>query len=598
MLSTVSTSITFVAFYTKTGVGTVPSSAPTVNIERKGSGSAVVSGGTTVAGLNAGVYYYTLASGSDATADSYVAVFHTSDSTMDAQDVPALWVVGTNNAPADVQKVAGTSQTGRDLGNALPAAAPNASGGLITVGTGSGQLNPSGGKIPATLAAADVSGDVPADVEHWAGNVVGVDENGLPNVNVAAISQQTAPADALAANIGNLDIAVSTRGTSTFAGGAVASVTGNVGGSVAGSVGGVTAAVTLTSAYDAAKTAAQAGDAMALTSSERTTLAGVIWSSLTGGMTTVGSVGKKLAAWVLGTDNKAMVSSDSGAVPAVPNSPTDTRLAAMFTGSTPDKFTTPSLSNAPTGGGGGTVTGYAAGQDPATLVLDALASSHNTANTIGNKINSAASAGDPWSTNLPGAYGTGTAGSILAGLGGRAVGALTYTVTVVDTSATPVSGAFVSLTNGVTSLPGTTDVNGVAAFNLGAGTWVLAIFKSGYSFQGTSIVVTGNGNTNAILSPVVSPVNPAPGQIIGWIYTQNPGTVITYRATGVPAGSGFEYDGSQYSSASDAVTGYWQAVFYKGVPYTLQSGDSGPPLAFTAPSSGTSFSIANILGVP
>ena len=40
---------------------------------------------------------------------------------------------------------------------------------------------------------------------------------------------------------------------------------------------------------------AKAGDAMALTSGERTSLAGVIWNSLTSGMTTVGSIGKKLA---------------------------------------------------------------------------------------------------------------------------------------------------------------------------------------------------------------------------------------------------------------------------------------------------------------
>lgn len=87
-------------------------------------------------------------------------------------------------------------------------------------------------------------------------------------------------------------------------------------GSVAGAVGSVTAGVTvttnndktgytastvsdktgyaLTSAYDPAKTAAQAGDAMALTSGERTTLAGVIWAALTSGLTTVGSIGKLL----------------------------------------------------------------------------------------------------------------------------------------------------------------------------------------------------------------------------------------------------------------------------------------------------------------
>jgi hypothetical protein len=49
----------------------------------------------------------------------------------------------------------------------------------------------------------------------------------------------------------------------------------------------------------------------------------------------------------------------------------------------------------------------------ATDVLGATASSYNASLTIGNKINAAASAGDPWSTTLPGAYGAGTAGFIV-----------------------------------------------------------------------------------------------------------------------------------------------------------------------------------------
>lgn len=54
----------------------------------------------------------------------------------------------------------------------------------------------------------------------------------------------------------------------------------------------------LTSAYDPAKTAAQAGDAMSLTSSERTTLAGVIWAVATSALTTAGSIGKRLVDFV------------------------------------------------------------------------------------------------------------------------------------------------------------------------------------------------------------------------------------------------------------------------------------------------------------
>lgn len=128
------------------------------------------------------------------------------------------------------------------------------------------------------------------------------------------------------------------------------------------------AAMTLTSAYDAAKSAAAPGAAMTLTSGERTTLAGVIWSTLTTAIITSGSIGLKLVNWVLGADSKVMVSSDASSLPA-------NQLAAG--------------------------------------VLDATASEHNTAGTIGNKINAAASAGDPWSTDLPGSYAAGTAGYIV-----------------------------------------------------------------------------------------------------------------------------------------------------------------------------------------
>lgn len=46
-------------------------------------------------------------------------------------------------------------------------------------------------------------------------------------------------------------------------------------------------------------------------------------------------------------------------------------------------------------------------------VLDVSAAAHNTAGTIGAKINSAASAGDPWATALPGSYTSGQAGNIV-----------------------------------------------------------------------------------------------------------------------------------------------------------------------------------------
>ncbi len=106
-----------------------------------------------------------------------------------------------------------------------------------------------------------------------------------------------------------------------------------------------------------------------------------IWDELTTGHTTTGSYGKLL------TDNiDAAISSRStysgGAVASV------------------------------TGNVGGTVNGLTATAktDVENAVWEAAASSHNNAGTMGNKLNSA---GDPWNTALPGSYGAGTAGYIL-----------------------------------------------------------------------------------------------------------------------------------------------------------------------------------------
>jgi len=51
--------------------------------------------------------------------------------------------------------------------------------------------------------------------------------------------------------------------------------------------------------------------------------------------------------------------------------------------------------------------------DIADAVWDEVLSGHLTAGSTGNALNAAGSAGDPWSTALPGAYGAGTAGKII-----------------------------------------------------------------------------------------------------------------------------------------------------------------------------------------
>jgi hypothetical protein len=52
-------------------------------------------------------------------------------------------------------------------------------------------------------------------------------------------------------------------------------------------------------------------------------------------------------------------------------------------------------------------------QSLAAAVWQALATTYNDSGTMGNKLNSAASAGDPWTTALPGSYAAGSAGYII-----------------------------------------------------------------------------------------------------------------------------------------------------------------------------------------
>ena len=66
-----------------------------------------------------------------------------------------------------------------------------------------------------------------------------------------------------------------------------------------------------------------------------------------------------------------------------------------------------------------TISGVTEAITPASVaaeVWNSVALAFNVAGTMGNKMNSAASAGDPWTTNLPGAYLAGTAGQIIGTL--------------------------------------------------------------------------------------------------------------------------------------------------------------------------------------
>ncbi|MFZ9960269.1 MAG: hypothetical protein ACO3GP_07745, partial [Candidatus Limnocylindrus sp.] len=90
MLEQVSTSVKFLAFYTASKQG---KTGLTVTVDLYDpSGTQIVTGGSATA-VGGGLYSYTLSS-NNSTEGEYAAIFKTTDSTVDSQHIPSLWVLG------------------------------------------------------------------------------------------------------------------------------------------------------------------------------------------------------------------------------------------------------------------------------------------------------------------------------------------------------------------------------------------------------------------------------------------------------------------------------------------------------------------------
>lgn len=91
MIEQISNSIKFVAFFTASKIGKTGLTV-TVDVYNP-AGALVVTAGSATA-IGGGAYQYVLSSGSVTAEGEYVAVFKTSDGTVDVQHIPSLWVVG------------------------------------------------------------------------------------------------------------------------------------------------------------------------------------------------------------------------------------------------------------------------------------------------------------------------------------------------------------------------------------------------------------------------------------------------------------------------------------------------------------------------
>jgi hypothetical protein len=146
----------------------------------------------------------------------------------------ASWAVmvlrgATNMAPVtiEIQLVDFDPQSGSNLGlSALPTAAPAAAGGVLTVGTGAGQITPTSGKV--TLAEVTHTNAVIPTVTTLTGHTAQTGDSfarlGAPagasvSVDLAAVKAETNSLDgtkittARAGNLDNLDASVASRST-------------------------------------------------------------------------------------------------------------------------------------------------------------------------------------------------------------------------------------------------------------------------------------------------------------------------------------------------------------------------------------------------
>lgn len=205
---------------------------------------------------------------------------------------------------------------------------------------------------------------------------IGTAGAGLTNIN---LPDQTMN---ITGNItGNLSGSVgSVTGAVGSVTGAVGSVTGNVGGNVTGSVGsiatgGIAAASFAAGAIDAAAIAPDA-----IGSSE---LAASAITEIQAGLSTLTEAGVRAAVGLASAN-------------------LDTQLSTIDT--VVDSIL---VDTAEIGAAGAGLTALV------DLVWDEATAGHTTAGTTGKALTDAGSAGDPWSTALPGAYGAGTAGKIV-----------------------------------------------------------------------------------------------------------------------------------------------------------------------------------------
>lgn len=472
-------------------------------------------------------------------------------------------VVRTGNVDAaNVTRVAGSSTAGTNLKNAF-----DGTGGVTISANLSGTVTSVTGSVGSvTGAVGSVTGSVGGSVASVTGNVGGNVVGSVASVT-GAVGSVTGAVGSVTGNVGgNLsgNVLGSVSGSVGSVTGAVGSVTGSVGsvagsvggsvasvagavGSVAGGVGGDVAGKVLggggsTITGDGVRASSVTGSVGSVTGSVGSVLGSV--ASVTGAVGSVTSV-SNIATAVRDIDNTTPAVGSLGAKvnsAASAGDPWATNLPGSYASGTAGNIVGNRLDATITSrhasgaavasvtGAVGSVTGAVGSVTGVSNIAAAVRDVDNTSPTTGSlgaKVNSAASAGDPWATVLPGAYAANTAGNII---GNRLDAAITSRHAS-GAAVASVTGAVGSVTGSVGSVTGSV---GSVAGNVG-GNVVGSVASVSGNVAGSVASVTGNvGGSVASVTGAVGSVTGSVGSVLGSVGSVVAGVALSASGLNAP----------------------------------------------------------------
>lgn len=182
---------------------------------------------------------------------------------------------------------------------------------------------------------------------------------------------------------------------------------------------------------------------------------------------------------------------------------------------------------------------------------------------------------------------------------GAGSGARTVAVTV-DDGTNPLQNAIVRMSEGANTYTLTTNASGQGTFNLDDATYTVAIYKAGYTFAGTTTVVSADATPTYSMTAVSisAPANPAMTTAYLNVYDISGALLanetFTYQQTTAPTGTGTSFEPDSGTATSDG-NGLLQIAMYKGSYYDITR-PSGPTATVEIPSdAGSTYELPNMI---